>query len=107
MMEYWATRSSTPLLHHSIYPNLSHSHNIVSSIDMHHFAGDGAAPITAKIERGLADFFRADVALERRALGDVMQHGFEIGDAAAARVRSGPAEMALTRIPFGPRSCAR
>ena len=47
---------------------------------MQHLAGNGAAQVATQIESRLANFLGVDIALERRALGDMMQHGFEIGD---------------------------
>ena len=81
MMEYWVIRSNTPLLQYSIHPIFFlHPHNIVSRVDMQHFAGNRTTPIAAQVERGLANFRRIYISLEWRALGDVMQHGFKVGD---------------------------
>src|SRR5687767_2736109 len=73
----------------------SHPHNIVTRVDVHYFAGDRAAPVAAEIERGLADFFGVDIAFERRALGDMVQHGFEIGN---SRRCEGPQRSGGNRI---------
>ena len=50
------------------------------------------------------DLAQLHVAAQRRALGVMLQHGGESEMPRAASVFTGPAEMALTRIPRGPRS---
>ena len=58
--------------------------------------------------RGVSDFARVDRAPQRRAIAIVLQDRAEARRCpAAASVLIGPAEMALTRMPCGPRSAAR
>src|SRR2546422_11714939 len=80
VMDYWSNDRKNPALHYSTTPiphSASHSHDIVTRIDMHHFAGHGAAPVAAEKQRGLSDLFGFNVAFERRSLAAVMKHILE------------------------------
>jgi hypothetical protein len=56
------TRNAGPQTQNGALARL-HSHYIVPGVDVKHLAGNRAAPMAAKIERGFADLLCIDVAL--------------------------------------------
>jgi hypothetical protein len=63
--------------------------------------------VREEVRGGRAAVVRLDLAVERRALLEHRLHRREAGDRAAASVRTGPAEIAFTRMFLKPRSHAR
>ena len=80
------------------------SHDVVTAIYVDHFAGDAGAGIGSQKHSGRADFIDIHITLQRRAFGMGLQHIAKTGNAPRRQGLDGPAEMALTRIFFLPRS---
>ena len=82
--------------------------DVVAGIDVGHFAGDARGQVRAQERGDVADVLDGDAAAQRRVLlrtWPSILRKFAMPE--AARVRIGPAEIALTRVPSGPRLSAR
>jgi hypothetical protein len=80
---------------------------VVAAVDVERLAGDETRSVVCQEGGGDADILDADEAARGRLRFRLVEQGVEFGYIPeAARVASGPGEMARTRMPFGPSSTA-
>src|SRR6185503_4554745 len=61
------------------------THDVVSAVDVNHFAGDPGRHRAAKENGGVSYLASVYVTTERRVFGVMFQHGTEIGNAASRK----------------------
>src|SRR5208337_1190992 len=67
----------------------SEAHDVITAIDVHDFAGDGAGEVAGQKQGCSADFNLVHVAVERGAVGVGFEHVSEIADAAGGESFNG------------------
>ena len=82
--------------------------DVIAAVDIERFARDEARGVVSEESGGDADIVDADKTLRAGAFVLALSSSASnSGIPEAARVASGPGEMAWTRMPLGPSSAAR